>query len=330
MRAGGAAVECTATSLTRPPYFFRIRPQVPFIPLTDDHDYVNNAWMTFAENHQPTGVYPNNQGSQAASAPTPNLQGAGFDLTPYPEGDYYQRMAAALQAWFEYMPIREGAAVYSGNGNTGSAATDATVVGAAANSAYPGPYWNSAIGQPTRAFLDSNSNQAVPGSAAPNVTAIMRWRLSKQARSFDFPGVMTYALTEDRVAFRTAAAAANQNGYYSTKSVTGMGGVTAAIAALPGSDPSQWPASAIQNVYKAYQAELALQGGYVNCSTDFVDGPITGGCWESYSNPNQHLIGNSQVNKVGAAFQASKAKNIPFQVSEPPSLRLTKQPDTAG
>lgn len=286
---------------------------MPFIALTDDHDYTNNAWMTFAENHQPTGVYPNNQGS-GIPTPNPSLQGAGFDLTPYPEGDYYLRMEAAMKAWFEYMPIREGSTVYSGNaGNVGSAANDAAVVGAAAAAAYPGPYWNAATNQPTSLYFDSNFNQAVPGSAAPNVTAIVRWRLAKQSRSFDFGGVMTYALSENRLSYRSSSAAADQNGHNSPRSPTNMASVSAAIAALPGSNPSQWPQAAIQNVYRAYQSELSLQGGYVNCSTAFVDGPINGGCWQSYNNPNQHVIGDAQVSQVGSFFKASKAKNIPFQ-----------------
>lgn len=31
--------------------------RVPLIALTDDHDTVNNAWMTGAENHQPYGAF---------------------------------------------------------------------------------------------------------------------------------------------------------------------------------------------------------------------------------------------------------------------------------
>ena len=48
---------------------------------------MNNAWMTGAQNHQPSGVYPGG----------PASQGAGYAPTPYPEGDYYRRIQAALQ-----------------------------------------------------------------------------------------------------------------------------------------------------------------------------------------------------------------------------------------
>jgi hypothetical protein len=134
--------------------------RVPFIALTDDHDYTNNAWMTTAENHQ-TGGSPNLQGG--------NPTGAGFDTTPYPEGDYYVRISNALAAWFSYMPIREGAQVYSGTGNVGNVATDFTTVNAAATAQFPGPYWNSVTNTPTANCytplgLGLNSQvQAVPG-----------------------------------------------------------------------------------------------------------------------------------------------------------------------
>lgn len=49
----------------------------PFIAIWDDHEFTNNAWTGGAENH--------NEG----------------------EGDWYERMAAARQAYFEWMPVRE-------------------------------------------------------------------------------------------------------------------------------------------------------------------------------------------------------------------------------
>ena len=49
----------------------------PFIAIWDDHEFTNNAWTDGAENH--------NEG----------------------EGDWYARMAAARQAYFEWMPVRE-------------------------------------------------------------------------------------------------------------------------------------------------------------------------------------------------------------------------------
>ena len=49
--------------------------------------------MTGAENHNPYGN-----------------AGAGYDTTLYPEGDYYNRINNAMQAWYEYFPIREPSA----------------------------------------------------------------------------------------------------------------------------------------------------------------------------------------------------------------------------
>lgn len=49
----------------------------PFIAVWDDHEVANDAWKNGAENHQPTT-----------------------------EGDYTARKLAALQAYFEWMPIR--------------------------------------------------------------------------------------------------------------------------------------------------------------------------------------------------------------------------------
>ena len=54
--------------------------RAPFICVWDDHEVANDAWTEGAENH-----------------------------TPAAEGDYATRKAAALKAWFEWMPIREPA-----------------------------------------------------------------------------------------------------------------------------------------------------------------------------------------------------------------------------
>ena len=54
--------------------------RAPFICVWDDHEVANDAWTQGAENH-----------------------------TPATEGDYAVRKAAALKAWFEWMPIREPA-----------------------------------------------------------------------------------------------------------------------------------------------------------------------------------------------------------------------------
>ena len=228
--------------------------KVPFIALTDDHDYVNNAWMTFAENHQPSGV------SAFAGQGAP--PGAGFDTTPYPEGDYYNRIQAALASWYSYMPIREGAVVYSGTGNTGSVAADFAAVSALATATYSGPYFSA--GAVTPAYLAAGQIQGVPGSAASNVTALMRWQMAKQQRSFTFPGLLTMALTEDRVAYRTSGNAYDQNGYQSVPAMTSEGPVTNALGALlygQGTNPAAWSPAGIAGVTAAYAYEKTLSGG---------------------------------------------------------------------
>jgi alkaline phosphatase D len=50
--------------------------QHPFIAIWDDHEVANDAWLDGAQNHQPA------------------------------EGDFLERKAAALQAYFEWMPVR--------------------------------------------------------------------------------------------------------------------------------------------------------------------------------------------------------------------------------
>lgn len=54
--------------------------RAPFICVWDDHETANDAWLHGAENHQPET-----------------------------EGDFAQRKAAALKAYYEWMPIREAA-----------------------------------------------------------------------------------------------------------------------------------------------------------------------------------------------------------------------------
>lgn len=62
------------------PDFQRAHQQHPFITIWDDHEITNNAYQTGAQNHQPDE-----------------------------EGDYEQRKAAARQAYFEWLPVRETA-----------------------------------------------------------------------------------------------------------------------------------------------------------------------------------------------------------------------------
>jgi alkaline phosphatase D len=62
-----------------------IHRQHPFIVIWDDHEFANNTWRGGAENHDP------DQG----------------------EGEWYVRRNAAVQAFYEWMPIREDAQVLS-------------------------------------------------------------------------------------------------------------------------------------------------------------------------------------------------------------------------
>jgi len=58
----------------------RLHQQHPFIPIWDDHEFANNAWVGGASNHDPAT-----------------------------EGDWEDRKSAAKLAYFEWMPIRESA-----------------------------------------------------------------------------------------------------------------------------------------------------------------------------------------------------------------------------
>jgi alkaline phosphatase D len=65
-----------------------IHAQHPFIVTWDDHEFTNNTWSGGAQNHN------NNNGAD--------------------EGDWQARRLAAMQAYFEWMPIREDAPVLQG------------------------------------------------------------------------------------------------------------------------------------------------------------------------------------------------------------------------
>ena len=64
-----------------------IHRQHPFIVTWDDHEFTNNTWMNGAENHDHDGQ---------------------------DEGDWNARRQAAMQAYFEWMPIREDAPTLQG------------------------------------------------------------------------------------------------------------------------------------------------------------------------------------------------------------------------
>lgn len=153
----------------------------PLISIADDHEYTNNAWMTGAENHQPYGNHSSSK-----------IDGAGYDTTPYPEGEYYQRMHVAMQAFREYMPIRE----------VSTAEMDAIKAEVKAGAKVP---------------------QNFPGSPAPEVTDELRAVLASQTRSFDFGGLVTLMTTEGRIGYRTSSAAVNNDGKQLPPSINSAG-----------------------------------------------------------------------------------------------------------
>ena len=63
--------------------------QAPFIVVWDDHETANNSWMGGAENHTP---------------PDPDCE---QPCEPEGEGEWSDRVAAARQAFFEWIPIRD-------------------------------------------------------------------------------------------------------------------------------------------------------------------------------------------------------------------------------
>ena len=102
--------------------------------------------MTGAENHNPYGN-----------------AGAGYDTTLYPEGDYYNRINNAMQAWYEYFPIREPSAsllatttafnaalsTYIANATGAALAFGYTSVQTIAGSPSPGPASRTSSGRST-------------------------------------------------------------------------------------------------------------------------------------------------------------------------------------
>ena len=76
----------------RDPDLQELHRQTPFIVVWDDHETANNSWMGGAENHTP---------------PDP---GCEQPCDPEGEGDWSDRVAAARQAFFEWIPIRDNPA----------------------------------------------------------------------------------------------------------------------------------------------------------------------------------------------------------------------------
>ena len=73
----------------RDPDLQELHRQTPFIVVWDDHETANNSWMGGAENHTP---------------PDPDCE---QPCDPEGEGDWSDRVAAARQAFFEWIPIRD-------------------------------------------------------------------------------------------------------------------------------------------------------------------------------------------------------------------------------
>jgi hypothetical protein len=272
----------------------------PLIMTADDHEYTNNPWMTGAQNHQVGGS-----------------NGAGFDGTKYPEGDFYVRITNALQAMYEYNPIREQhSIVYTGASATGSAQADLTAVTGAANNQY-----RTVINSASDVGYLSGSTQAMPGAPVVNVTALARYRMLTLQRSFDFGTVLTVALTEDRVSYRTSANSELNNGALSpigpmdcpsgnagafyvandplcspvAQAAVALGMANRTATGISLSNPATWTQAQIANLSTTFSSSMMYNPMY-------------------YNNASQHIIGTTPVAWLGTTFAASKAANIKFQV----------------
>ena len=275
--------------------------KVPLILVADDHDYVNNAWMTGAENHQPNGN-----------------AGAGFDGTLYPEGDYYNRINAAMQAWYEYQPIRDPSAALLSQTTAFNAAL--------------GTYLNTSV-PAAAAAAGYTSVQSISGAPVTNLTALTRARIANQQRTFNFGGLITYVLAEDRLGYRTSAEATLTNGGYEE-----LGGFD--CPACPTNAPACLAAQAQQfgAAYANYSKGVAASFPLA-CSpqllgllaSSMITTPYAN--WtaaqtaqlsayaqalealQAYNgNITEHIIGTGPAMYIGAQFAASKAAGVPFQV----------------
>ena len=131
---------------------------------------------------------------------------------------------------------------------------------------------------------------------------------------------MTYALTEDRVAYRTSAQAVNNDGRLDALGVfdcpAGLAAGQAAAASggdpqcaptyvawraavdAHGPDPAAWPPAAVQALRDAF-AQMRASPRY-------------------YGNPAEHIVGAGPAAWLGDRFADSRAAGIPFQVPRPP------------
>jgi phosphodiesterase/alkaline phosphatase D-like protein len=194
----------------------------PLISIADDHEYTNNAWLTGAENHQGHGKHSN-----------PKNDGAGYDTTPYPEGDYYERMHFAMKAFFEYMPIRE---------------LDTSAMDAIKATVKSGP----------------KVPQNYPGSPASEVTDDLRGWLAGQTRSFDFGGLVTVMTTEGRIGYRTSSSAPNNDGIRLPPTPTNATApVTALITSvLAKGGPINWTQTDYTNIHTEFITKQVESAGW--------------------------------------------------------------------
>jgi len=86
----------------RDPDLQELHRQTPFIVVWDDHETANNSWMGGAENHTPPD--PDCEPPDPdCEPPDPNCE----PCDPEGEGEWADRVAAARQAFFEWIPIRD-------------------------------------------------------------------------------------------------------------------------------------------------------------------------------------------------------------------------------
>ncbi|MDX1404263.1 MAG: alkaline phosphatase D family protein [Woeseiaceae bacterium] len=140
----------------------------PLIAVWDDHESANNPWMRGAENHQPT------------------------------DGDWFARRAASLQAWYEWMPVRDPAASaaperYWRHYRFGDLASLVTLetrhTGRTEQITWAGrledfasaddarSFYDTVIGAPQRSILSADMQQFVRSELAESVAARRPWRL---------------------------------------------------------------------------------------------------------------------------------------------------------
>ena len=141
----------------------------PLIAIWDDHESANNPWMGGAENHQPDT-----------------------------EGDWHDRRAASLQAYYEWMPIREpgpggSPAAYWRHFEFGDLASLVTLEtrhtgrsrqieyddhpAALTSAAAAAAFRREVLGAPDRAMLAPELETFVAASLADSVRAGRPWRL---------------------------------------------------------------------------------------------------------------------------------------------------------